>query len=102
MKCALFQSSLDSIIYSILLNLGKQSPNLFSRPANVTPASLYPPMWSGFSDSIFSIDSSLMLSICEPSGFLLQEIIIYDLFKLNSPNNKKQFVIKQRFEIEIC
>ena len=27
-----------------LLNFGKQSPNLLSKPANVTVASLYPPM----------------------------------------------------------
>lgn len=52
-------------------NFGRYKPNLFSIPANVAVASLYPPMCSGLAGGrseirVFGVDS-------DPEGLLFEE-----------------------------
>ena len=66
--------------------LGNNNPNLFSKPAKVTVASLYPPMCSGFNDSM--LDAFMPASICEPSGFLelkqkRNSVVLFCFYALN-------------------
>lgn len=53
-------------------NFGRYKPNLFSIPANVAVASLYPPICAGLTGGrseirVFGVDS-------DPAGFLFEQI----------------------------
>lgn len=52
-------------------NFGRYKPNLFSIPANVAVASLYPPIWAGLTGGrseirVFGVDS-------DPAGLLFEQ-----------------------------
>lgn len=61
-------------------NFGRYNPNLFSIPANVAVASLYPPMCSGLTGGRSEIR---VLRVCsDPEGLLFKERRkVFPLFK---------------------